>query len=152
VKKCNKALLLQELIEKFDLQQWEYEPLLFAETIIPVYDIHTHLERWTGKSESITITGNGIKNIHTCPKDERWHIRRWGLFQVGGDFTWDDLQVDRNGVSVPIRHFDTGQTFTIYEPYQDLILEANHILQVEIAYTAEGDLYSFLDVKVEKIR
>jgi len=147
--------MLQELIEKFDLQQWEYEPLLFAETIVPVYDVRNHLEKWVSKTETKTITGLGSFLFYTVPKDEIWNIRTMAMQKIGGDFGWQYVMIDRGPFEVPMIVEDTAITsmYTTYRLEQDLILQPNDGVKISITeHATDGDLKLLLDLKIEKIR
>lgn len=159
MKKCNKALLLQELIEKFDLQQWEYEPLLFAETIIPVYDVDRNFREYKSQSSgNISVTGINLYTAFTVPKDEQWQIDSLVMQIVSGTWEWDKILIRRarsSSIDYPIV-VETTAISSGYKQYRfnpPLIADSQDtLLWFCSSYTATGDGRMLIDGYIQKIR
>lgn len=144
---------MQELVEKFELQQYEKSPFLFGETIIPTYDIGKHLEKWVAKDSGQSITGVGYYVFYTVPNSERWHIRNITVAGASGSHTFSTIVYQQAGGYWMNLYHTADSVHVILNLSQDLVIEPQSILQIYFdGYTSTSTCHMYLNTKVEKIR
>ena len=82
-KEITKAIILQEIQDKFKMREFEPAPFLFDETVVPTYDIRSHLGRWETKYASTSITSAAGFAFFTVPAYEQWFLRRYDIIFMG---------------------------------------------------------------------
>ena len=156
-KEITKAKILQEIQDKFRLREFLPEKFLFAETVIPVYNIEKHTQTWVITRKSVTATGTGGILLRTVPENEQWALRAYDVVFVSGVFTATGLYITR--VQEDPTYFiyldltagqSTSYHITLPSP---VVLQPGDEIQINIdGYTSSGVLYIYLDVMKEEIR
>ena len=82
-KEITKAIILQEIQDKFKLRDFDPAKFLFDETVVPVYDVKHHFENTIMAWEEVSITSADSYTFFTVPQTERWHLERYNVIFMG---------------------------------------------------------------------
>ena len=155
-KEITKSIILQEIQDKLKLREFAPANFLFDETVVPVYNIERHLEEWTTKEKTVSITAANSFIFYTVPQNERWHLRAyWVLFLMTGAIKATGILVQRK--KYPITFYldlTKGQevTYLVNLP-NPVVLEPGDQLQAYIdTYVSTQDLRLYIDYMREEIR
>ena len=157
-KEITKAFILQEIQDKFTLREFEAAKFLFSETVIPVYNIETHLEKWTADFKDKSITGTGGVSFFTVPSDEKWTLWRYDIvFMAAGAYTVSGAYTHRfSNAAGQICYLDLGSAKSAsyhIETSTPVVLMPGSELFVNVdGYTSTADLRMYIDCLVETIR
>ena len=154
-KEITKAVILQEMQDKLKLREFDSSKFLFDETVVPVYNIEQHLEKYINGYKVVSITSATAFRFQVVPMNERWSLERYdvvpmgaGAFTVGGvylqralsDFIYLDLEAARTAayhINLPV----------------SVTMQPGDALWVNIdGYTSTQDLRLYVDYKMEEIR
>jgi len=157
-KEITKAIILQEIQDKFKLRDFEPAKFLFEETVIPVYEISEHLQHWATYQRTVSVTSTGAIAIKIIPPNEKWLLRAYSVIFVTGVYTVAGAYILRRdralGTDFSYLDLTAAQSVsylrTLPEP---VTLEAGDTLLVNIdGYTSTGDLTLHIDYRKEEIR
>ena len=155
-KEITRAVILQEMQDKLKLREFEHANFLFAETVLPVYDIEQHLEEWWNLYTTMSISGMGGVTFFTIPKDERWQVKRYDVVFITGVYTVSGVYISRINCSPAgaIAYLDLKAAQSVsYHTETDVVLGPGDSLKINIdGYTSPGDLRMYIDYSVEKLR
>jgi len=156
-KEITKAIILQELQDKFKLRDFEPAKFLFDETVVPTYEIRDHVEHWQSLFTTMSITSApATYKFFTVPDNERWHVRGYNvIFMASGAYTVTGVHTYRKETYHPVYlDMTLGQTvsYAVNLP-QLLALNPGDALYVYVdSYTSTAALRMYLDFKKEEIR
>ena len=155
-KEITKAVILQEMQDKFKLREFDPAQFLFDETVVPIYNIEQHLEEWWNQYVSASITGTGPAFFVETPQDEKWHLKRYDVVFMSGVYTIAGVYIKRKnsspaGASV---YLDlTAAQNVSYHQETDVVLTRGDALYANVdGYTSTGSLRLYMDFVKEKIR
>ena len=156
-KEITKAIILQEIQNKFKLRELSPEIFRFSEEVIPVYGVEPHLGKWSLIEKTLNITSAIGRYFFGVPDNEQWTLRGYTLIFLGaanaikvagvyitrGDsdvFTYLDLEKNqavsyRVNLPVPVTLHDPDAVWVNVDEY-----------------TSTVDLQLILDVKVEVLK
>ena len=156
-KEITKAIILQEIQDKLKLREFEPANFLFDETVVPVYNIESHLAAWVVETQTVSITSADAFLFFTVPQTERWTLRAYMLiFGMTGAHK-------ASGVYIAHRPAPSGYIYLDLKKGQDVsylvnlpvpvLLGPNTRLYVLIDdYTSTQSLDIKIDVLKEEIR
>ena len=162
-KEITKAILLQELKDKFELRDFEAARFLFDETVVPTYDIGEHVKLWESARSRIAIAANGSTHFFRVEMDERWSVRKIDVFnETGGNFDITQVYLYTDVNTNQFLFHDTvapiaNGTVTMFDLPQDIRMErANgglEFLYLTVAnFVAGGYVTVHMLKEVETIR
>ena len=158
-KEITKAIILQEVQDKFKLRDFEPAKFLFDETVVPIYNVDQHLGTWWNKYVQVSITGTGPITCFYVPSTEKWRLSRYDVVFMGaGAYTVAGVYVrrlnrDPNDAFVYL-NLTAAQTVSYHvELPRDVILQPNDQIAVNIdGYTTTQNLRLYVDVMTEEVR
>ena len=158
-KEITKAVILQEIEDKFKLREYMPEKFLFGETVIPVYDLSDHLKHSQAAYIVRSVTGTGALLFTTVPANQRWLLNGYNVVFMGaGAYTVAGVFVTRR-IRDPIgatTYLDlTAAQSVSYANFlaNPLILDHGDQLSVNVdGYTSTQDLRLYIDYMKEEIR
>jgi len=156
-KEITKAIVLQEMQDKFKLREFEPAKFLFNETVVPVYNIEAHLETWMVAESTVSITSATSFVFFTVPQNERWLLRAYALiFGATGAIKASGLLVYRTTAPTIAMYLDLtkGQEISYLRTMETTVpLNAGDTLRVLIdTYVSTQDLRVRIDYMKEEIR
>ena len=155
-KEITKSIIIQEIQDKFKLREFEPAKFLFDETVVPVYNVESHVSHETIFRSEITVTATGKVTLHTIPFNERWRLHRYTIIFVGaGGYTVSGIGVDREDSTYYVYlDLTAGQSVSyIHTLPQPMVLEPGNRLWVYVdGFTSTQNLIGLFDATVEEIR
>ena len=160
-KEITKAIILQQIQEKFGLRELESEIFRFSEMVIPIYDIGMHVKNWDLQRYREEITGNGSLHFITVPDNERWKMRRIIVVaEAGGTYNIAIIYIyhpshstDNNYIFYNTVAPIAAGTVTIFEFPQDIPVEEGDNIDINISGFSVGGYTSIHILReVETIR
>jgi len=154
-KEITKAILLQQLQDRFKLRDYETEKFLFSETVIPIYDIGKLIPHYINGYTSVNITSASAFKFHTVPMNERWQLERYDVVPMGaGAFTIAGVYLQRALSDFIYLDLEAGQTAAYHVNLPVTVtMEPGDALWVNIdGYTSTQALRLYIDYAVEEIR
>jgi len=157
-KEVTKAIILQELQDKFKLREYAPSPFLFDETVVPTYDIGRHLVRGYTDLASIGITSTGGTVFYTVPDTEIWSLNLYDVIFVTGVYTIAGVYINRrnkSGVNASVYLDLTAAQSVSYHvtlPVPILLFPGDTLMINVDGYTSSGNLRLIIDVCKEEIR
>ena len=154
-KEITKARIIQEIQDKFKLREFSPERFLFDETVVPIYNVGSHLEKWEVKRNTVSITSAFYPIFFTVPDSEKWTIRAYQPTFVSGSYTIAGVLVGRPTTAEYI-YMDLkaaqNVSYLVNLPVP-VIVQSGEVIYVSVdGYTSTGDLLLQMDVMVEEIR
>ena len=156
-KEITKAIVLQQIQDKFSLREFEPAPFLFDETVVPVYNIGTHFKHFYVQEKTESITSASGTRFFTVPDTERWIFSNYNITFMTGTYTVTGLYSFRIRTSeFNSIYFDQelgrSGSYAINLP-TPVVLNPGDTLEILVdGYTATGDLRLTVDTEVEEIR
>ena len=156
-KEITKAIILQQIQDKFGMREFAPAAFLFDETVVPVYNVERHLEEMWTKYITRSITSTGGELFLTVPGTERWHLKRYDVVFMGaGCYTVAGLYVERVNRSPADAYIyidlEAAQSVS-YHKDVDVILNPGDAVKISIdGYTSTQDLRLYIDYLREEIR
>ena len=156
-KEITKAIILQQIQDKFGMREFAPAAFLFDETVVPVYNVERHLEEMWTKYITRSITSTGGELFLTVPGTERWHLKRYDVVFMGaGGYTVAGLYVERVNRSPADAYIyidlEAAQSVS-YHKDVDVILNPGDAVKISIdGYTSTQDLRLYIDYLREEIR
>jgi len=157
-KEITKAIILQEMQDKFALREFEPSNFLFDETVVPVYEIRGHLQIWRSNRITVSITAATNFLVTQVPMNERWTLRAYSITFASGAFTIAGIYIRRNACD-SANDFsyldlkaaqDTAYLVSLNPP---VTLEPLDNIRVNAdGYTTTGNIYVHMDYMKEEIR
>ena len=156
-KEITKAIILQEIQDKFKLREFAPSQFLFDETVVPVYEIGSHLRKWGSKRFVIPISSATGHHVHTIPATEKWTLRAYTVVFFSGAYTIAGMYIVRNkGEATTFSYLDltaaqsvsylhTMEQPVVLEPLDKIYINADD-------YTSTGNVYLYLDYMTEEVR
>jgi len=86
-KEITKAIILQELQDKFKLRDFDPAKFLFDETVVPTYDIGQHLAKLGVEDKIMSIASTGNTVFFTVPQNEKWTLHGYNVIFMTGVYT-----------------------------------------------------------------
>ena len=159
-KEITKAWILQQLEDEFALRDWESERFLFSETVIPTFDIRSHVQKPTCDWEEKSITGGSAAEwFFAVPQNERWYLSRYNVvFMAAGAYKVTGVFIDRinevSGSSFIYLDMTLGQTVSYANdlPNPVRLDPGDRILIYIDDFTSTAALRLYIDYIVEVIR
>ena len=157
-KEITKAIILQQIQDKFGMREFAPAAFLFDETVVPVYNIEQHLEEMWTRYIAKSVTSTGGEFCFGVPATERWHLKRYDVVFMGvaGAYTVAGVYVVRTNLS-PIDAYiyldlEAAQSVS-YHKDVDVILNPGDAVKISIdGYTSTQDLRLYIDYLREEIR
>ena len=157
-KEITKAIILQEIQNKFTLREFDSAKFLFDETVVPVYNIEQHLTRPYTDLNNPSVTGTGGVECFEVPDNEIWTLSVYELIFMTGVFTAAGVYIDRvekhssNATFYLDLTADQNTSYTHVLP-QPVVLYPGDKIMVNIdGYTSTGVFWLIADVLKETIR
>jgi len=158
-KEITKAIILQELQDKFQLRDFDPAKFLFDETVIPTYEITPHLTHTTAKMVDHVFTGIGGFVFITLPSDEKWIVTGYTVvFVTTGNLTL-------SGVFIARKARVGGSTFTYLDLTAGIAASYTHYLATPLrldpgdaigvncdGYTTDTTIQLYVDYTMEEMR
>ena len=154
-KEITKAIILQEIQDKFKLRDWEAERFLFSELVIPTYDISKHVQHWISDHKDVSITSAASFVFFTVPDNERWYLSRYDVTFLGaGAHTVAGVFILREPPEYVYLDLTAAQTISYHINLSMLaVINPGEYIKVNIdGYTATQDLRLGIDYMMEEIR
>ena len=156
-KEITKAIILQEIQDKFKLRELIPGKFTFSEEVIPVYNIAQHLGAWTVKEQTKSITGLGGTYFFTVPDDEFWTLRAYmPIFGATGAHTMAGVYLSGRPVVGDLIYLDlkAGQdvSYLVNLPVPVQINAGTTIAMNCDGYTSTQSVTLHIDVLVEEVR
>ena len=156
-KEITKAIILQELENKFQLREFLPAKFLFDETVVPTYSIEPHLTRFEIMHNTVSITSATGFAFFTVPQDEQWTLRAYQvIFGATGAHKGTGLYAIWRPGEVDYIYFDMtkGQEISYLATLpQAVVLAPKTRLFYNIdTYVSTQDLTIDIDVSVEELR
>jgi len=154
-KEITKAIILQDIQNKFALREFDPAPFLFDETVVPVYDITRHLTKLDNRNNTVSVTSATSFEFFQVPDNERWSLHRYLVIFMTGTYTVAGLLIGRP-TSSDYMYLDltAAQSVSYLNDLpKDAILDPGDRLYINVdGYTATGDLRLIIELTVETIR
>ena len=157
-KEITKAIILQEIQNKFKLRELEPAKFLFDETVVPVYDIGRHVHSWWQSYKTVTINGTGPLSIKAVPPTEHWHLARYDVVFMTGAYTIAGIYIKRKNQAAPdsfiYLDLKAAQSVSYHiDLVKDVVLEPGDEIMVNVdGYTTTGAFRFYYDYRMEEIR
>ena len=156
-KEITKAVILQEIQDKFKLREYVPTKFLFDETVVPTYDIGEHLKHPEVVLKDITVSsGPTAYMIAMVPENQRWALHSYNVIFVTGSYTVAGVMLYQKGLVADYLYIDlSAAQSTSYINYlpTELALDPKDRLYVYVdGYTSTGTLNVRLHVTKEEIR
>ena len=95
-KEITKAIILQEIEDKFKLRELAPDVFAFSELVVPTYNVDPHLRHPYSNVKEMSVTSAGAVSFFVVPSTERWYLRRYDvIFMAAGAYTIAGLYVRR---------------------------------------------------------
>ena len=154
-KEITKAYILQELQDMFKLREYTPESFLFSETVLPTYDITSHLQKREIDYNVVSITSGPTEYVFfTVPQNERWILHRYNVvFLAAGAYKVTGVFIYR-GLSYIYLDMTEGQTVSyLHDLINPVVLDPGDRIVVYVDdYTSTADLRLRVDLVKESIR
>ena len=157
-KEITKAIILQEIQDKFKLREFEPTKFLFDETVVPTYNVESHLKRMNQKFNTVSITSTGAVFFFAAAMDEVWHVRLYDVVFMTGVYTIAGVYLTRardHGAGESI-YLDLGAAKSSsyhVDLNTPIRLEPSDALYINVdGFTSVGDLRLYIDYEVEEVR
>ena len=106
-KEITKAIILQEIQDKFGLREFEPANFLFDEKVVPIYNVGQHLITAATQTKAISITSASGFLFYTVPQNEKWSLRSYELiFGSTGPHKATGLYISRKDTPGPTIYLD----------------------------------------------
>jgi len=154
-KEITKAIILQEIQDKFKLREFLPAKFLFDETVVPVYDVQQHLVTWEVIDATVSITaGPSAYTFFTVPDGERWFMSGFNVIFITGAFTTTGCVIYRTQDDYFYLDMLAGvNTSYAHDLPKDITLNAGDLVRMYVdSYTSTGNLRLSLNVAKETIR
>ena len=157
-KEITKAIILQEIRDKFKLREFDPAAFLFDETVVPVYEIKNHLIHGYSDYTTVSIGSAASFVFFTVPSDEVWHLLGYNvIFMAAGAYTVAGLYISRNDRTIgAFVYLDltAAQTvsYAINLPKEVRLTPGDRLLINVDGYTSTADLRLHIDILKEEIR
>ena len=157
-KEITKAIILQELQDKLKLREFKTAPFLFDETVVPIYDIGSHLGQWSTWYDGRDITSADGQNFFTVPDDELWQLAQYDVVFMSGVYTVAGVYIvrknKRDAATFIYLDLAAAQSVSYHvELQKTVVLQPGDEININIdGYTSTGTLRLYIDYLVEKIR
>ena len=156
-KEITKAFILQQMQDKFALRELTPEVFAFSETVVPIYNIEQHLEKWTGRFVDRTVNSITGVPFYLVPGDEKWTLWRYDVVFVSGVYTLAGAYTQRaSDVAANFCYLDLGVAKTIsyhIELSHPLVLMPGDQFFIAVdGYTSSGTLRVYVDYMKEELR
>jgi len=155
-KEITKAIILQEIQDKFSLREFDPAPFLFDEKVTPTYNIEQHLGEWVTSYAQKTITSAPASHIvFAVPEDERWTFNVYNvIFMAAGAYKVTGVFIHRLSGADVYLDMKAGQTvsYAVALP-QPIVLNPLESIQIYIDdYTSTANIRVYLNFLRETIR
>ena len=155
-KEITKAFILQQLEDKFGLRELEPEKFRFGESVVPTYDIGSHVREWDVLYTTKSVTSATFFTFFEVPQTERWYLRGYNVvFMATGAYKVSGIYLDRGGNTFIIYlDLKEGQTvsYAVNLPTVAVLNPGNALRILIDDYTSTADLRLYIDVQKETIR
>ena len=156
-KEITKANILQEMQDKFKLREFESVKFLFEETVVPVYNIEQHLEKWEVDVKTVSITSASSFEFFEVPANERWKLRSYFVVYLAtGAIKGSGLFIDKRPCPGCFIYLDLvkGQevSYIVNLPQLVTLNPGNKLEYLIDTYVSTQNLQIFIDVMKEEIR
>jgi len=155
-KQITKAIVLQEMQDKFKMREFDPANFLFDETVVPVYEIGEHFRHHRIKKHTTSISEIGGVTVAIVPSNERWELSRYDVVFVSGAYTVAGAFIRRQVSGYDSVYMDlTAAQSTSYHVSLPVpaILGPGDNLGINVdGFTSPGTLYFYEDAVVEEIR
>ena len=156
-KEITKAIILQQIQDKFQLRELEPEIFRFSEMVVPTYNIEQHLKHWEILSETVSITSATAFGFFTVPATERWVLRAYQVtFGATGPHKGSGLFMKYRPNATDYIYLDLKKNQEIsylINLSPPVVLEPKNMLAYMIdTYVSVQDLTISIDVQKEEIR
>ena len=157
-KEITKVRILQELQDKFALREFVPANFLFDETVVPVYDIQQHLQRWGSNQYVRNVTATGPVAVVIVPENEKWKLRAYSVVFLTGAFTIAGMYILRNlqDSAADFSYLDltAAQSVSYLRTMSEaVVLETGDTLLFNVdGFTTTGTVQINLDLMKEEIR
>jgi hypothetical protein len=158
-KEITKAIIMQEIRDKFRLREFAPAKFLFDETVVPVYNIEPHLLRWEVLEKTVSITSAAGFVFWTVPQTERWLLRGYTVtFGMTGAIKGTGLYISNrppptagNAIFLDmIKGQEVSYLVTLATP---VVLDPGNAIRYLIdTYVSTQDLIIHIDVQKEEIQ
>ena len=156
-KEITKAIIIQQMVDKFGLRALESEIFRLSEQVIPIYNIEQHLQTWKTEYLISTVASTGAKLLYVVPDDEIWYLSGYDVvFMAAGAYTVSGVYISRKS-SIAVFHYldlTAGQTISYSKDLPKLeTLQAGDRIYINVdGYTSTADLRLYINYMMEKIR
>ena len=155
-KEITKAKIIQEIQDKLSLREFESSPFLFSETVIPIYDIKPHLERWRVALKEKSVSSAAAVGFFVVPNDEKWTLSRYDvIFMAAGAYTVTGAYIYRteDGERIYLDMLEGRSVSYHIELPTPAILNPGDAIWILIdSYTSTANLRLYIDVLKEEVR
>ena len=157
-KEITKAYILQQLEDRFKLREYQKEDFLFSETVIPVYNIESHLFKWAVAFVEAAITTTGGKHFFIVPDTERWVLNGYNVIFMGaGAYTVAGIYITRADSGTDLFYYldlAAGQSVSyIHHLSREVVLNPGDRLSANIdGFTTTQNLRLYIDYRIEELR
>ena len=154
-KEITKAFVIQEIQDKFGLREFEPAKFLFDETVVPVYNVESHLQRFLVEFATKSITALDYYTYFVVPQNERWTLRGYNIIFITGVFTVAGALIHRGG-STYYMYLDLkaaqSASYIVNLNHPVILMPGDDLGLYADGYTSTGDLQMRADVMKEEIR
>lgn len=158
MKKITKAILMQQLVDRFKLQEHVREEFVFLEEVLPVFELKSLLDDWDIRyTGALGVTAISLIKVLEAPMNERITIRDIEINQASGTFTYISIILVRNkDVVNKLRYYEWGASQSgrsVLNLAQDLVLDPGDYLEVYCdGFTTNGNLFGTFNCLIETLR
>ena len=154
-KEITKAIILQELQDKFKLRDFDPAKFLFDETVVPVYDIGYHVKEHKSEYSEVSITSASAFLFFTVPDNERWSLSRYDVVFMGvGGYTVTGVYLWRKTNEYVYLDMKAGQSSSYHiDLAKEAVLNPGNTLKILVdSYTSTQNMRLYIDYVREEIR
>ena len=156
-KEITKAIILQEIQDKLKLREFAPTKFLFDETVVPVYNIERHLQKWTLDYKRVSIDSAAAFTFFTVPENEQWQLRSYNVIFLGaGAIKVAGIYITRNISPSNYLYLDLTKNQTVsyaVELNTPVVLDPGSMIRVMCDdYISTQNLDCTIDVMKEEIR
>ena len=157
-KEITKAIIIQEIQDKFKLREFEPEVFTFSERVTPIYDIREHLTHWEVKQETESITSGSTPFLFfTVPDKEQWRLRAYQLiFYNAGAYQVSGLYISHRPGAGDYIYLDLkknqADSYLVNLSTPVILQPSNRLYVLVDTYVSTANLKLLIDVEVEEIR
>jgi len=156
-KEITKAIILQELQDKFQLRDFDPAKFLFDETVVPVYEVGDHLKTWEVLHATLPMTSATSFQFFTVPATERWVLRAYQvIYGAPGAIKGTGLYISMRPNGSDIMYLDMTKnqeiSYLTNLPHPVTLEPGNQLRYLIDTYVSDQDLTVYIDVQKEEIR